>query len=81
MLSKLIAFIIAHTLIFVNNIAIVWDNCKRLDQKADGAAWGIGYLEAHPEVRVAKGAKEIASEAKDAISQTVDKVKKAVKEL
>jgi inorganic pyrophosphatase len=39
------------------------------------------YLEAHPEVRVAKGAKEIASEAKDAISQTVDKVKKAVKEL
>ena len=39
------------------------------------------YLEAHPEVRVAKGAKEIASEAKDALSQTVDKVKKAVKEL
>lgn len=39
------------------------------------------YLEAHPEVRVTKGAKEIASEAKDAISQTVDKVKKAVKEL
>ena len=39
------------------------------------------YLEAHPEVRVAKSAKEIASEAKDAISQTVDKVKKAVKEL
>ena len=39
------------------------------------------YLEAHPEVRVAKSAKEIASEAKDAITQTVDKVKKAVKEL
>lgn len=39
------------------------------------------YLEAHPEVRAAKGAKQLASDAKDAISQTVDKVKKAVKEL
>ena len=39
------------------------------------------YLEAHPEVRAAKEAKKLASDAKDAISQTVDKVKKAVKEL
>ncbi len=39
------------------------------------------YLEAHPEARVAKGAKQLASDAKETISQTVDKVKKAVKEL
>ena len=39
------------------------------------------YLEAHPEVKMTKGAKQLASDAKDAISQTVDKVKKVVKEI
>lgn len=39
------------------------------------------YLEAHPEVKMTKGAKQLASDARDAISQTVDKVKKVVKEI
>lgn len=39
------------------------------------------YTEAHPGLEVAKGVKEAAVEAKESLSKTVSKVKKAVKEL
>lgn len=39
------------------------------------------YIDAHPGLGVAKGVKEAAAEAKESLVQTMDKVKKAVKEL
>ena len=38
------------------------------------------YLDAHPELKVAQGAKKIASDAKDKIVETVEKAKKAIEE-
>ena len=38
------------------------------------------YLDAHPELRMAQGAKKLAGDAKDKIVETVEKAKKAIEE-